>query len=125
MRPVLPDLELDDRAFLQAVVDVALALDPVRLPVVRPRRVEPELVEVEELRLVLEDAALLLRPADRLVGADHAVGVLLLGLADVDPDLAGALDAHLERRRLARRDGRAALRRERGDAAGPQGRGGG
>src|SRR3954453_6554256 len=121
---VLPDLELDDRAFLQAVVDVALALDAMGLPVVGAGRVEPELREVEELRLVLEDAALLLGLADRLLGADHAVAVLLLGLADVDPDLALALDAHLEGRRRAGRNGGAALGRERRDAAGGERRGG-
>src|SRR3954454_4508031 len=122
---VLPDLELDDRPFLQAVVDVALALDAMGLPVVGPGRVEPELREVEELRLVLVGAALLGRAADRLFVADHAVTVLLLGLADVDPDLAGALDLHLEGGGLAGRDGRAALGRDRGDAAGRQSRAGG
>src|SRR3954453_23764351 len=95
---VLPDLELDDRPYLQAVVEVAGAVDAMGLPVVGAGRVQPELREVEELRLVLEDAALLLGAADRLLRADHAVAVLLLGLADVHPDLAGALDAHLEGR---------------------------
>src|SRR3954453_402925 len=115
-RDGLPHLELHDRPFLQAVGDAALALDAVRLPVVRAGRVEPELVEVEELRLVLEGAALLLGAADRLVRADHAVGVLLVGLADVDPDLTCTPDAHPERRRLAGRHARVGLGRERGDA---------
>src|SRR5215218_3068677 len=112
----LPDLELDDRTLLQAVVDAALALDAVSLPVVRAGRVEPELVEVEELGLVLEGAALLLGAADRLLRADHAVGVLLLGLADMDPHLACTLDAHLERRGLAGRDAGVGLGRQRSDA---------
>src|SRR4051794_12069229 len=122
---VLPDLELDDRAFLQAVVGVALALDAMGLPVVGAGRVEPELREVEELRLVLVAPALLLGAADRLLVADDAVGVLLLGLADVDPDLACTLDAHLEGRRLTRGNGGAALRGDRRDAAGSDRWGGG
>src|SRR3954451_16169616 len=121
---VLPDLELDDRAFLQAVIDVALALDAMGLPVVGAGGVQPEVREVEELRLVLEDAALLLGPADRLLVADHAVGQLLLGLADVHPHLALALDAHLEVGELLARSGGAALVREGGDAAGRERRGG-
>src|SRR4051794_15489090 len=87
---------------LGAVGEVAaLTRDPVRLPVVGARGVEPELREVVELRPVAEGAALLLRLADRLRRADLAVRVLLPGLADVDVDLALALHAHLEGGRLA------------------------
>src|SRR3954449_509289 len=100
MRRVLPeDLELHDRALLVAVGEVAaLAGDAVRLPVVRARGVEPELGEVEELRLEAERAAVLLRPPDG-VGvehAEHAAGALRPRLADVDPDLSPALHTHLE-----------------------------
>src|SRR5262245_44072407 len=112
----LPDLELDDRAFLAAVARVALAVDAVRLPVVGAGGDHPEAGERVLLRLVLEGAALLLGLADRLVGADHALGVLLLGLADVDPDLALALHLRLERGLGAGLELRAGLRRDGRDA---------
>src|SRR5215203_6069280 len=101
MWPGLPDLELHNRALLAAVGDVAaLAGDPVGLPVVRAGGVQPELGEVEERQLDAELAALLLGLLDGLLAADHTVGVLLLGLADVHVDLAGAGEAALHGRPL-------------------------
>ena len=87
------DLEPHDRPLLAAVGGRRSQRDavaPASSSV--PGVVEPERGEVEELRLEPEDAALLAGAADRLgVVADDALRrCLLLGLADVDPDLARA-----------------------------------
>src|SRR5688572_15966616 len=116
MGRVLPDLELDGRALLPAVADVALAGDPVGLPVVGAGRVEPERREVEELRLELEAAVPLLGLIDHRLVAEDPVAVLLVLLADVDPQGALAVDLALEDRRGADGYGRAGLGRGRRDA---------
>src|ERR671910_1104478 len=115
MPAVLPDLELHHRALLPAVAQVALARDPVRLPVVRPRRVEPEAGEVEEVGLDLVLAVALAGLLDHLLVADQAVAVEPRLLAHVDPDRPGALHLHLERGRRADRHRGARLRCERRD----------
>src|SRR5918995_1015148 len=103
------------RALLPAVAQVAPARDPVRLPVVRPRRVEPESGEVEEVGLDLVLAVALAGLLDHLLVADQAVAVEPRLLAHVDPDRPGALHLHLERGRRADRHRGARLRCERRD----------
>src|SRR3954454_5367275 len=119
---VLLHPEADDRALLLAVLRVAG--DAERLPEVATGAVEPEAGVVVEGRLVDEHAVLLLGAADRLLGADDAGLVLLLGAADVDPDLARAADLHPELGRLADGDRGPGLRGERLDAVLRRRRGG-
>src|SRR5215217_1649852 len=126
-RAVLGDLEPDDRTLLLAVAAAAAALDAVRLPVVGARVVEPEPREVVEGLLGLEGALALLGLQDRGLLADHALLVLLRGLADVHEHAgAGIVDPHPERRGLAGGDGGPGLRGERRDPVlGGRRRGGG
>src|SRR3954469_20407842 len=100
------DTEAHDRALRAAVacarrrsrLGAAHAGEPVGLPAIGARRVEPEAGEVVEARRVGVDAAAMARrAANRQAIADHAVAVPACRLADAHPDLATGARAELER----------------------------